>query len=227
MKLTTSTLAACALFAAAASLPGTAAATNIIAKANISQDVESSETGLAVFPGAKRMVNKDEAEINGAKIDFAIGRYGLKVTVAKLISNATPDEIATFYKKDLARYGEVVDCSDAKGSVIASAAPTSAPAHESDAASADHDDSKNEATSDRISCETRVYKKRHRKGETAHDAQKTSKQLNFRVGSKMNQRIVAIKPLADGFTEFALVHVNLRLPTWLTENSNANVSVSP
>ena len=195
-----------AVFIASAFLLTPAAhATNIVAKATITDEFNIHETGISVFPGAKRLVSQPDAEVNGANIDLAIGKYGLKVSAVKLISDASPANIATFYKQDLQRHGDVLDCSH--HAEVLHVTPSSSSAKD-----------------DTLPCESRAPKSRRRNGETVtYDrVEKGAGHFNFRVGNKFRQHIVVIRPRADaiGETEIALVHVDLRLPEWMTDKKN-------
>jgi hypothetical protein len=113
MQKRTQFLAIAAVFSAFLTLTPTAhAATTFEAKAVISDDADMSETGLNVYPGAVKVIKKDREKSSGdnVKLDFAIGQYGLKVVVGKWRTDASPSEVAAFYQRDMARYGEVVNC---------------------------------------------------------------------------------------------------------------------
>jgi hypothetical protein len=96
--------------------PASYAATTFEAKAVISDDADMSETGLSVYPGAvkvvKKVVKKDREKGSGdnVKVDLAVGQYGLKVIVGKWRTDASSSEVAAFYRRDMARFGEIVDC---------------------------------------------------------------------------------------------------------------------
>ena len=76
-----------------------------------SKQATSKEVGLPVYRGAKS--HKDEKE-DSPSVQMGIwGRtFGFKLAVMKLESNDAPDKIAEFYKKALAKYGTVLNCSD-------------------------------------------------------------------------------------------------------------------
>src|SRR5260370_23998587 len=76
-----------------------------------SKQATSKEVGLPVYPGAKP--HKDEKE-DSPSVQMGIwgSTFGFKLAVMKLESNAAPEKIAEFYKKALAKYGTVLNCSD-------------------------------------------------------------------------------------------------------------------
>ena len=76
-----------------------------------SKQATSKEVGLPVYTGAKP--HKDEKE-DSPSVQMGIwGRsFGFKLAVMKLESNEAPEKIAEFYKKALAKYGTVLNCSE-------------------------------------------------------------------------------------------------------------------
>jgi hypothetical protein len=78
----------------------------------ITGDVDADKTGMRVYPGATP-VTKKKGDSDSANIQFAFGDYGLKVVVAKLRSTDAPAKVAEFYRGELARFGEVLDCGNA------------------------------------------------------------------------------------------------------------------
>jgi hypothetical protein len=76
-----------------------------------SKQATSREVGLPVYPGAKP--HKDEKE-DSPSVQMGIwgSTFGFKLAVMKLESNDAPEKIAEFYKKALAKYGTVLNCSD-------------------------------------------------------------------------------------------------------------------
>ena len=66
-------------------------------------------TGLSVYPGAQ--IKQDFEDHDGsANVDISSSFFGLKVVALKYQSNDSPDKVLSFYKKDMAKYGSVVDC---------------------------------------------------------------------------------------------------------------------
>ena len=77
----------------------------------ISKQATAKEVGLPVYPGAKP--HRDEKD-DSAAVQMGIwgSSFGFKLAVMKLESNDAPEKIAEFYKKALAKYGTVLNCSD-------------------------------------------------------------------------------------------------------------------
>lgn len=76
-----------------------------------SKQATPKEVGLPMYPGAKP--HKDEKD-DSASVHMGIWgtTFGFKLAVMKMESGDAPERIAEFYKKALAKYGTVLDCSD-------------------------------------------------------------------------------------------------------------------
>jgi hypothetical protein len=69
------------------------------------------DVGLAVYPGARP--HKDEKDDSASvKMGLWGGSFGFKLAVMKMDSDDKPEKIAEFYKKALAKYGPVLNCSE-------------------------------------------------------------------------------------------------------------------
>ena len=77
----------------------------------ISAQATAKEVGLPIYPGAKP--HKDEKEDSPAtQLGLWGGSFGFKLVVLKMESNDSPDKIAAYYQKALAKYGTVLNCAD-------------------------------------------------------------------------------------------------------------------
>lgn len=76
-----------------------------------SKQATPKEVGLPAYPGAKP--HKEEKD-DSASVSMGLwgSTFGFKLAVVKMESNDGPDKIADFYKKALARYGTVLNCSN-------------------------------------------------------------------------------------------------------------------
>jgi hypothetical protein len=66
-------------------------------------------TGLSVYPGAHIKQDVDDHD-GSANVDISSSFFGLKVVALKYESNDSPDKVLSFYKKDMAKYGKVINC---------------------------------------------------------------------------------------------------------------------
>jgi hypothetical protein len=78
----------------------------------LTDEASAADVGLPMYPGAKPYKDPGESR-SGANLGLSTGSFGLKVAAAELESSDRPDKVAAFYKKALARYGEVLECNDA------------------------------------------------------------------------------------------------------------------
>jgi hypothetical protein len=78
----------------------------------ISKQATPKEVGLPAYPGAK--LHKDDKDDSpSVQLGLWGSTFGFKLAVMKMESSDTPEKIAEFYRKALAKYGTVLNCSDA------------------------------------------------------------------------------------------------------------------
>lgn len=76
----------------------------------LATEASDKDIGLPLYPGSRRHKDKDNDSSAG---NFGLwgGGSGFKLVVLKMESDDSPEKIADFYKKALAKYGKVLDCS--------------------------------------------------------------------------------------------------------------------
>jgi hypothetical protein len=67
------------------------------------------DTGLALYPGARSKKDFDEQH-HSANVDISSSLFGLKVVALKFESDDAPDKVLAFYRKEMGKFGKVVDC---------------------------------------------------------------------------------------------------------------------
>jgi hypothetical protein len=72
------------------------------------------DVGLPFYRGAKLYKN-DKDESDAGRLGLWGGSYGFKLAIVKMESSDAPEKVAAFYKKALAKYGPVLDCTNAEG----------------------------------------------------------------------------------------------------------------
>jgi hypothetical protein len=78
----------------------------------MSAEAREKDLGLPIYPGAKEY--KEDADSDaGLHMSLSGGSFGFKLVVLKLESGDAPEKIAAFYRKAMAKYGTVLDCSKA------------------------------------------------------------------------------------------------------------------
>jgi len=73
------------------------------------------DTGLAGYPGARVKKDEDDGRNNNANVNISSPLFGVKVVAVKFESDDAPDKVLTFYRKEMGKYGKVVDCTGGFG----------------------------------------------------------------------------------------------------------------
>jgi hypothetical protein len=82
---------------------------------NLGKNASAKDVGLPIYPGARR--HKDDSNDSSAlNMGLWGGATGFKLFVLKMESTDTPEKVAAFYRKALAKYGTVLDCSNSSAS---------------------------------------------------------------------------------------------------------------
>jgi hypothetical protein len=88
------------------------------AEIHVGTDIDAKDTGLAAYPGAKPKVG-EENDKHRANISVGGEDFGLRVVAASYTTDDAPEKVIDFYRKDLKRYGKVLECtkgiSESKG----------------------------------------------------------------------------------------------------------------
>jgi hypothetical protein len=140
----------------------------------------ASDLGLPVYPGAQAVKADDKHK--SADVHLGFGEWELRV---RAVSYATPDtkeKVTAFYKKALARYGDVITC---QGN-----SPVGTPT----------------TTAEGLTCaEDKNSNVKIDRGDYGSD----KNGLELKAGSKRHQHIVGFEDPKDGNTRFALVALDL------------------
>ena len=72
-------------------------------------DKKPADTGLAQYPNARVKEKKGDND-NNANVDMSFGPFGMKVAAVTYLTDDPKDKVLEFYRKDLARYGKVLEC---------------------------------------------------------------------------------------------------------------------
>ena len=76
---------------------------------HVGNDVDVRDAGLSVYPGAQLKPKKDD-DNSSANVSISTSAFGLKVVAAEYTSTDSPDKITAYYRKELKKYGNVLDC---------------------------------------------------------------------------------------------------------------------
>ena len=69
------------------------------------------DTGLSPYPGARIAKEEDDDRHHSANVNISSSLFGLKVVALKYQSDDPYDKVLSFYRKDMGKYGKVLDCS--------------------------------------------------------------------------------------------------------------------
>jgi hypothetical protein len=141
----------------------------------------ASDLGLPVYPGAEA-VRGDEKH-KSADVHLGFGEWTLRVRVVTYATGDSREQVTTFYKKALGRYGDVITC---QGHT-----PVGTPTVTSEGLTCADDNKNANVQIDRGDYGTR------------------EDSLELKAGSKRHQHIVGFKDSKEGKTQFALVALDL------------------
>jgi len=141
----------------------------------------AADLGLPTYPGAKQVADDDKHK--SADVHLGFGEWELRVRAVSYSSPDPPDQVATFYKKALGRYGDVIMCQGH----TAVGAPT---------ATREGLTCSDDGSSANVKIDRKDYG-------TSNDS------LELKAGSKRHQHIVGFEDPKDGQTRFALVALDL------------------
>lgn len=77
---------------------------------HVGKDADARETGLPLYPGARKTVKKSGGDDQSANLSIATSAFGLKVIAVEFESDDPPQKVVDFYKDKLKQYGNVLEC---------------------------------------------------------------------------------------------------------------------
>ncbi len=157
---------------------------------------DTSAIGLTAYPGAVPVKEDHDSDTNSANVDMSFGGFHLGVRAAGFQTPDQPDKVLAFYRKDLTRYGDVIECENDK--------PVGTPTR----------------TSQGLTCDSEGHTKFKAHGDLngIHiDNGTSSSDLELRAGSGQHQHIVGIKA-NNGGTKIGLVALDL--PSHLSDHDD-------
>jgi hypothetical protein len=186
MKLFSSILCACLL---AGSAYAQSSGSGFDLSLHAHDNVTAADIGLPQYPGA--VVDNDNHNSDSADLGFAFGATKFNLRVVSYKTPDSPAAVFAFYRKPMARYGDVLECDH--GRAVSSLQKTRAGLTCSD-------ESDKPAKSDDAS------------GSSGHglhiNGVSSSDDHELRAGSPEKMRIVAVGP-KDGKTRLSLVYMEL------------------
>ena len=77
---------------------------------HVSKNADVREVGLPVYPGARVKEKEEPGEEKSANVNISSGLFGLKVVAIEYESDDSPDKLIAYYKDQLKKYGDVLEC---------------------------------------------------------------------------------------------------------------------
>ena len=98
---------------------------------HVSKDADIRDVGLPVYPGARRKEKggDDDGDDNNAHVNISSSLFGLKVVAIEYLSDDPPEKIIAYYKDQLKRYGDVLECHNSSNSAGAIMNPGDSSGH--------------------------------------------------------------------------------------------------
>ena len=77
---------------------------------HVSKQASPSDVGLAVYPRARLKEKGSDSDDKSANVNISGFGFGVKVVALEYESDAPPDKLIAFYKDQLKKYGDVLEC---------------------------------------------------------------------------------------------------------------------
>jgi hypothetical protein len=77
---------------------------------HVSNDADAADVGLPVYPGARLKQHDSNGEDKSANVNISGLGYGVRVVALEYTSNDSPAKLVAFYKDQLKKYGNVLEC---------------------------------------------------------------------------------------------------------------------
>ncbi|MEO6803136.1 MAG: hypothetical protein ABI197_07830 [Granulicella sp.] len=140
--------------------------------------------GVPVYPGST-IVKKDKGDDGAVDLNMSFGSFQMKVKAASYRTPDTPEKVLGFYKKELARFGSVIQCLHDR--------PVGMPTHTDEGLTCQDDDHHD---GDQVNLD---------KGDLNDNGNDATE---LKVGSKRRRHVVELHPDGAG-TKFGLVLLEL------------------
>jgi hypothetical protein len=82
---------------------------------HVSNQADVADVGLPVYPGATLKEKDSDGSDKSANVNISGFGYGLKVIALEYESEAAPAKVLSFYKDQLKKYGNVLECHTSRG----------------------------------------------------------------------------------------------------------------
>ena len=77
---------------------------------HVNTNADPRDTGLSVYAGARAKKKDDSGDEKSANVNISSSWGGVKVVAVEYESDAAPSKIIAYYKNELKKYGNVLEC---------------------------------------------------------------------------------------------------------------------
>ena len=77
---------------------------------HVNNEADVRDTGLPVYPGARPKPKENSDDEKSANVNISTSAFGLKVVALEYQSSDRPDQVAAYYRNELKKYGNVLEC---------------------------------------------------------------------------------------------------------------------
>jgi hypothetical protein len=81
---------------------------------HVSQQADASQVGLPVYPGARLKEKDSDGSDKSANVNISGFGFGIKVVALEYRSDDSPAKVLAFYRDQLKKYGNVLECHTSK-----------------------------------------------------------------------------------------------------------------
>jgi hypothetical protein len=82
---------------------------------HVSKQADVADVGLVVYPGARLKEKDSDGSDKSANVNISGFGYGLKVVAVEYESDDGPGKVLSFYREQLKKYGNVLECHTSRG----------------------------------------------------------------------------------------------------------------
>jgi hypothetical protein len=83
-------------------------------------EVNPKDTGLSVYPGARLKPESDEHNQGKANVNIDTPWFGVRVVALTYLTDDPQDKVWDYYKKEMSKYGRVLECKPGSPDLTAS-----------------------------------------------------------------------------------------------------------
>ena len=77
---------------------------------HIRKDADARDVGVPIYPGARRKEKDEGDNDNNASVNISSSLFGLRVAAIEYLSDDPPGKLIAYYKDQLKKYGDVLEC---------------------------------------------------------------------------------------------------------------------